>query len=209
MDTSFKRKLELRPDSIGSSNKKLVTEGEEATEAAYRWSQPADAADELRPGVDIHAGALVRHPLLIALDPAPARARGAAGHGNAAHTGCPCRQAEAPRLVVEGGSGAGRRDGGGGRGSRRGAEEVEEAVGGGGHGWEERGRDGTRAAAAGGEVFVRAFDDQNAARLPAKRQRRRCLGVVSGRWGPHGSETGDQIHIIRFPSNLSISARLI
>lgn len=27
MDTSFKRKLELRPDSIGSSNKKLVTWG--------------------------------------------------------------------------------------------------------------------------------------------------------------------------------------
>ena len=97
------------------------TEGVEAAEAANPGRHLADAAHELGAGVDVHAGAFVRHALALT------GGGGGAGHGDAAHPLASRREAEVLRLAralaVRGGGGG-----------RRATEEVEDA--GGGHGGE-------------------------------------------------------------------------
>ena len=97
------------------------TEGVEAAEAANPGRHLADAAHELGAGVDVHAGAFVRHALALT------GRGGGAGHGDAAHPLASRREAEVLRLAralaVRGGGGG-----------RRATEEVEDA--GGGHGGE-------------------------------------------------------------------------
>ena len=100
------------------------TEGVEAAEAANPGRHLADAAHELGAGVDVHAGALVRHALVLTAG----GGGGGAGHGDAPHPVASRRGAEALRLAR---APAAIRGGGGGR---RATEEVEDA--GGGHGGE-------------------------------------------------------------------------
>lgn len=110
------------------------TKGEEAAESANLGRHLLDAAHELGAGIDVHAGALVRHALI------PSAGGGGAGHGaGAPHPLARLREAEALRVAGAPASCGG----GGGRGSAEGAEDA-----GGVHGGEaaegRRARGGTR-----------------------------------------------------------------
>lgn len=108
------------------------TKGKEAAEASNPGCHLADAAHELGAGIDVDAGALVRHALVLLTF------GGGAGHGDAPHPLASLREAEALRLARAPASC-------GGGGARRPAEEADEA--GGGHGERRRGgraRGGTR-----------------------------------------------------------------
>ena len=83
----------------------------EAAEAADPGGQPADAAHELGASVDVHAGALVSHAVLL----------GGAGAG---HADAPLYRWEAAALRPGRAPAVSCR-----RGSRRRAKEVEDAVG--------------------------------------------------------------------------------
>lgn len=114
-----KRRIQQNNDKVIEAN----TKGEEATEAANPGRQLADAAHELGAGIDVDAGALVRHALI------PSSAGGGAGHGGAPHPLARLREAEAVRVARAPASRGGR----GGR-ARGPAEEAGDA--GGGHGGE-------------------------------------------------------------------------
>jgi hypothetical protein len=103
------------------SSWQCITEWVEAAEAANPGRHLADAAHELGAGVDVHAGALVRHALTLTLT----AGGGGAGHGDAPHPLAGLREADALRV------GRAPASCGGGRGRWR-AEDVEEA--GAGHG---------------------------------------------------------------------------
>lgn len=98
------------------------TKGEETTEAANPGRQLADAAHELGAGIDVDAGALVRHALIPS-------AGGGAGHGDAPHRLARLREAEAVRVARAPAS----------CGGGRGRGPVEEAEDAGGVHWERRG----------------------------------------------------------------------
>ena len=127
------------------------TEGVETAEAANPGRHLADAAHELGAGVDVHAGAFVRHALALT------GRGGGAGHGDAAHPLASRREAEVLRLAralaVRGGGGG-----------RRATEEVEDA--GGGHG--ERGGGGSCAWRGGTRRRMR------------RRRRKRLIPRVGG-----------------------------